>query len=196
MWPMQPLFKRLESVCKSNRSLLIITIIIMCIHGLIEISTPRNPAASRRCFVADCSAAFKKSQAIWWPLAETASGHLVVVKSKRHGTAFHPVTAIRGNVIHPADHAHWVSAMVVLVQKHQAVGPRNRCLPDGVAVVLLVFAPALLRQHPAAVWAGSPWHRGRHETWPKQPQSLLKRIHRFQADAAWEPRHLNLNGYG
>ena len=59
-------------------------------------STPRNPAASRRCFVADCSAAFKKSQAIWWPLAETASGHLVVVKSKRHGMAFHPVTAIRG----------------------------------------------------------------------------------------------------
>ena len=41
--------------------------------------------------------------------------------------------------------------MVVLVQKHQALGPRNRCLPDGVAVVLLVFAPALLRQHPAAV---------------------------------------------
>ena len=58
---------------------------------------------------------------------------------------------------------------------------------------LVASAPRRCRE---TTWAGSPWHRGRHETWPKQPQSLLKRIYRFQADAAWEPRHLNLNGYG
>ena len=157
-------------------------------------STPRNPAASRRCFVADCSAAFKKSQAIWWPLAETASGHLVVVKSKRHGMAFHPVTAIRGNVI-PLSLGHGSAGAEAPGLRPQEPLPSRWCCrrASRLCARIVASAPRRCRE---TTWAGSPWHRGRHETWPKQPQSLLKRIYRFQADAAWEPRHLNLNGYG
>ena len=130
----------------------LLLLLLWCVYmdSLKFHSTPRNPAASRRCFVADCSAA--------WHGVPPSDGHSRECNSP--------------GWLRPLSLGHGSAGAEAPGRRPQEPLPSRWCCrrASRLCARLVASAPRRCRE---TTWAGSPWHRGRHETWPGQNSHSL-----------------------